>query len=94
MMAITVLLVDLGGVLFEFDHDHRLVVLGDCPGLPPAQLDALPWKSGFTADCDAGRYPDAGAVRAQIRLRTGYTRRDDDLDAAWCSAFPARPCGH
>ena len=27
------LLVDLGGVLFSFDHEHRLDVLGECLGL-------------------------------------------------------------
>ena len=86
-MTIRVLMVALGGVLFEFDHDHRLGVLGACLGLPPDRVDALLWGSGFSADCDAGRYPDARAVRAQIRQITGYAGRDEDLDAAWCSAF-------
>jgi FMN phosphatase YigB (HAD superfamily) len=82
-----VLLVDLGGVLFEFDHKHRLNVLGECLGLPPAHVDALLWQSGFSADCDAGRYPDAGAVRLEFRHITGYDGSDEDLDSAWCSAF-------
>jgi glucose-1-phosphatase len=82
-----VLLVDLGGVLFSFDHPHRLRVLGQCLGRPPEQVDALLWESGFSADCDAGRYPDAAAVRAQVREITGYTGTDEDLDTAWCSAF-------
>jgi putative hydrolase of the HAD superfamily len=82
-----VLLVDLGGVLFAFDHEHRLGVLGGCLGLPADRVDALLWRSGFSADCDAGRYPGAGKVRAQIRRITGYSGPDDDLDAAWCSAF-------
>ena len=82
-----VLLLDLGGVLFDFDHQYRLEVLGSCLGLDPGEVDALLWRSGFSADCDAGRYPDAAAVRAEIRRRTGYTGPDVDLDAAWCSAF-------
>ena len=82
-----VLLVDLGGVLFTFDHPHRLRVLGERLELPPERVDELLWKSGFSADCDAGRYPDAAAVRAQVREITGYTGTDEDLDAAWCSAF-------
>ena len=81
------LLVDLGGVLFGFDHPHRLRVLGQLLGRPPEEVDALLWESGFSADCDAGRYPDAAAVRAQVREITGYTGTDEDLDAAWCSAF-------
>ena len=82
-----VLLVDLGGVLFSFDHPHRLRKLGQCLGLSPARVDELLWKSGFSADCDAGRYPDAAAVRAKVRQLTGYAGTDGDLDAAWCSAF-------
>ena len=82
-----VLLVDLGGVLFSFDHPHRLRELGQRLGLSPDRVDELLWKSGFSADCDAGRYPDAAAVRATVRQITGYTGTDGDLDAAWCSAF-------
>ncbi len=82
-----VLLVDLGGVLFSFDHPHRLRELGQCLGLSPDRVDELLWKSGFSADCDAGRYPDAATVRAEVRQITGYTGTDGDLDAAWCSAF-------
>jgi hypothetical protein len=67
-----VLLVDLGGVLFSFDHEHRLNVLGECLGLPPGRVDELLWQSGFSAACDAGRYGDAAAVRAPIRRITSY----------------------
>lgn len=45
------------------------------------------WRSGFSADCDAGRYQDAATVRAQIRRITGYAGTDDDLDSAWSEAF-------
>src|SRR5579859_7134509 len=82
-----VLLIDLGGVLLTFDHPHRLKMLGSCLGLAPGEADALLWRSGFSADCDAGRYPSAAAVRAEIRRRTGYAGPGQDLDAAWCSAF-------
>ena len=82
-----VLLVDLGGVLFSFDHEHRLNVLGECLGLPPGRVDELLWQSGFSASCDAGRYRDAAAIRAQIRRITGYVGPDARLDTAWCSAF-------
>jgi HAD superfamily hydrolase (TIGR01509 family) len=86
-----VLLVDLGGVLFTFDHEHRLNMLGDCLGLPPSRVDELLWQSGFSAGCDAGRYDGAAAVREQIRRITGYAGPDEDLDAAWCSAFRPDP---
>jgi glucose-1-phosphatase len=86
-----VLLVDLGGVLFEFDHGHRLRILGECLGLTPGRVDELLWQSGFSADCDAGRYRSAAAVRRQIRHITGYAGADDDLGTAWCSAFSPDP---
>jgi glucose-1-phosphatase len=82
-----VLLVDLGGVLFSFDHPYRLQVLGQRLDMSPDRVDALLWDSGFSGDCDAGRYPDAAAVRVKVREITGYTGTDEDLDAAWCSAF-------
>ena len=85
-----VLLVDLGGVLFSFDHEHRLNVLGECLGLQPGRVDELLWQSGFSASCDAGRYRDAAAIRAQIRRITAYAGPDEHLDTAWCSAFSAR----
>jgi len=86
-----VLLVDLGGVLFRFDHEHRLNVLGECLGLPPGRVDELLWQSGFSADCDAGGYRDAAAIRAQVRRITGYAGSDKHLDTAWCSAFRPDP---
>ena len=86
-----VLLVDLGGVLFSFDHEHRLDELGECLGLPPGRVDELLWQSGFSGDCDAGRYRGAAAVRAQIRRITGFAGPDERLDTAWCSAFRPDP---
>lgn len=83
----SVLLLDVGGVLFTFDHLRRLAALADVLGLSPDLVDTLLWRSGFSADCDAGRYPDASTVRAQVRRITGYTGTDADLDEAWCSAF-------
>jgi glucose-1-phosphatase len=68
-----VLLVDLGGVLFSFDHEHRLTVLGECLGLPPGQVDELLWQSGFSAGCDAGRYRNAAALAAIARLARTLT---------------------
>ncbi|MFE9708339.1 HAD family hydrolase [Streptomyces sp. NPDC005930] len=81
------LVVDLGGVLFPFDHAHRLQRLADVFALPADRIDVLLWRSGFSDDCDAGKYPHTAEIRDHIRAATGFTGRDDDLDAAWCSAF-------
>lgn len=79
--------VDLGGVLFPFDHAHRLQRLSVAFGLPPARVDALLWTSGFSADCDRGGYATAAEVRLRIRAVTGFTGSDELLDTEWCSAF-------
>jgi putative hydrolase of the HAD superfamily len=55
------------------------------------RVDELLWQSGFSADCDAGRYRGAAAIRAQVRRITGYGGSDQHLDAAWCSAFRPDP---
>ena len=65
--------------------------MGECLGLPPGQVGELLWHSGFSASCDAGRYRDAAAIRAQIRRITGYAGSDEHLDTAWCSAFRPDP---
>ncbi|THA74746.1 hypothetical protein E6R60_19435 [Streptomyces sp. A0642] len=49
------LVVDLGGVLFRFDHAHRLQCLADVFALPADRIDELLWRSGFGADCDSGK---------------------------------------
>ncbi|RKN45002.1 HAD family hydrolase [Streptomyces hoynatensis] len=85
------LVLDLGGVLFRFDHARRLDRLAAELALPRERVDALLWKSGFSADCDTGRYADAAQVRARIRELTGFAGGDERLDAAWCSAFRPDP---
>ncbi len=82
-----VLLVDLGGVLFDFDDEHRVDRLGELFGHSAQQVKEALWDSGFSADADAGIYPTAAEVRAQVRTIMGYTGSDEDLDVAWCSAF-------
>ncbi|GAA1768273.1 HAD-IA family hydrolase [Luedemannella helvata] len=83
----THLVVDLGGVLFRFDHLRRLDVLAGLFGLPAARVDELLWASGFNADCDAGRYGSADLVRARIRATVGFAGTDEELDDAWCAAY-------
>jgi glucose-1-phosphatase len=81
------MLIDLGGVLFHFDHRRRLAALGDVLGRPAAEVDALFWGSGFSARCDAGAYRSAADVRDHIRAASGYRGDDTGLDLAWCSAY-------
>ncbi len=80
------LVIDLGAVLFHFDHVRRLDRLAQISDLGTEQIHELLWLSGFSADCDQGRYRSSTQVRAQIRATLACSADDDDLDDAWCSA--------
>lgn len=90
-MTASYLVVDLGAVVFHFDHARRLDRLAEACDLGAEQIHALLWLPGFSADCDQGRYGSAAQVRAQIRASLAFQGRDDDLDDAWCSAFLPNP---
>lgn len=86
------LVVDLGGVLFRFDHRHRLDRLAAATGLPPDRVHTLLWESGFSAACDQGLYGTAAVVRDHIRAAmaaagSDLACSDDELDELWCSAY-------
>jgi glucose-1-phosphatase len=86
-----VLVLDLGGVVFRYDHEARLRKLSDLCGVPEDELDAMFWKSDFVDDCDAGRLGDVEDVRRAIRSRLDWQGPDDALDEAWCSALTPDP---
>ena len=90
-MSTGCLVVDLGGVVCHFDHARRLGLLARACALGEEQIHALLWRSGFSADCDRGRYGSAALVRARIRAVLGFAGSDDDLDDAWCGAFRPNP---
>ncbi len=90
-MSTGYLVVDLGGVVCHFDHARRLDLLARASALDPAQVHALLWLSGFSADCDQGRYDGATPVRSRIRTILGFAGSDDDIDEAWCAAFVPNP---
>jgi FMN phosphatase YigB (HAD superfamily) len=86
-MAIRHIVIDLGGVLFRFDHARRLALLSDLFSLEADRVDALLWRSGFSAECDGGRYGTADEVRAAMRAVVGFKGGDEELNKGWCSAF-------
>jgi FMN phosphatase YigB (HAD superfamily) len=86
-MAIRHIVIDLGGVLFRFDHARRLALLSDLFSMDADRVDALLWRSGFSAECDGGRYGTADEVRAALRTVVGFEGGDEELNKGWCSAF-------
>jgi FMN phosphatase YigB (HAD superfamily) len=85
------LVVDLGAVVFHFDHARRLDRFAQACDRGADQIHALLWLSGFSADYDRGRYASAAQVRAHIRATVAFPGSDDDIDDAWCSAFLPNP---
>lgn len=81
-----VLVLDLAGVVFRFEHPHRLQVIAEASGLSPEEVHERFWGSGFSARCDAGDFTLAEA-RAYLREHLPWEGSDEDLDSLWCSAY-------
>ena len=84
------LLLDLGGVLFGFDDEQRVDRLGEPFGRSAQQVKEALWDTGFSADADAGRYPTAAEVRAQVRFSVIGCRRTNRIPL--CVARFRRSC--
>jgi glucose-1-phosphatase len=85
-MSITTVLFDLGGVVCRFVPERRLALLAASCGLPPAEIYARLWESGFSHECDLGHY-DAAQMFAEARRRIGLTVDYATFRAAWTAAF-------
>ena len=85
-MSITTVLFDLGGVACRFAPERRLALLAANCGLPPAVVHDRLWESGFSRECDLGRY-DATQMYVEARRRVGLTMNYPDFRSAWTAAF-------
>ena len=84
--APTILVLDLAGVVFHFEHSHRLEIMAKETGLSAEEVDQRFWGSGFSAACDAGEYSLDEAL-AYLRSHMAWNGTDADLEALWCSAY-------
>ena len=80
------LLLDLAGVMADFDSAGRVARLAAGAGLRPDRVRERIYDSGFVADADAGRL-DADEVLAGLRERLEWPGGDDELAALWAGAF-------
>jgi putative hydrolase of the HAD superfamily len=85
-MPITTVLFDLGGVVCRFVPERRLALLAADCGLPPREVHARLWESGFIRDCDLGHYT-AEQMHAEARRRIGLLMDFADFQTAWTAAF-------
>ncbi len=89
--ASSIVVLDLAGVVFDYDQQRRLHRLSSLVGVSTARLDELFWRSGFVSACDSGEIGDADAVRREIRARVSWDGPARELDEAWCSAMSPGP---
>ena len=59
--APSAVLFDLGGVLFQYDPDHRVRFIADSAGLPPGEVEARLFDTDFIEKCDNGSLDDTQA---------------------------------
>jgi FMN phosphatase YigB (HAD superfamily) len=77
---------DLGGVMCRFLPERRLAALASACGRGEREVHARLWDSGFSQDCDCGRYTAAEAyavAREALGLEWGYER----FSELWALAF-------
>lgn len=85
-MSTTVLVTDLGSVLFDFDPEHRFELLSERTGVPRDELRRLLFDSGFETRCEAGEFT-AEEIHAEVASRIGFDGDLEELSKLWTSAF-------
>jgi putative hydrolase of the HAD superfamily len=81
---------DLGGVVFRYRPERRLVALARLCGREPNQVRKALMDSGYSRSCDAGRLAGDAAYREGIRL-LGQRISLSSFRAHWISAFEPDP---
>jgi putative hydrolase of the HAD superfamily len=85
-MSISTVLFDLGDTAYRFRPERRLAALAAASPLPPAEITARIWDSGFDAECDRGRYTSAEIVD-QISTWLDLRLSAKELRAIWVLAW-------
>jgi putative hydrolase of the HAD superfamily len=79
-------LFDLGGVACHFLPAQRFSALAATTGRGAEEIRDKLWHSGFSAQCDAGRYSGA-EMHVQICQRLGVSLSRRELGRLWALAF-------
>lgn len=86
MRAVPWVFFDLGDVVCRFLPQRRLDAFVAATGLEAETIHQALWESGFSNDCDDGRYTEAEMV-AQIGQRLGVSLAPPELRRLWATAF-------
>ncbi len=81
MADISLILLDLNGVLYHYHRRDRIDHLASAANLPPDAVKAAIWDSGFEDSGDAGTM-DAAAYLQGFGARLGHALSEDDWLAA------------
>jgi HAD superfamily hydrolase (TIGR01509 family) len=88
MPKISLILLDLNGVLYRYDRDARIAHLARLSGRAPADILAAIWQSGFEDDGDAGAFDEATYLH-EFGSRIGYPLSEAEwLDAQLAALSP------
>jgi HAD superfamily hydrolase (TIGR01509 family) len=79
-------LFDLGGVVCHFLPARRLAAFAATTRLGAEEVQRTLWDSGFSEQCDAGRYSGA-QMHAEICQRLGVSLPRREVSRLWALAF-------
>ena len=84
-----VLLLDLTGVLFDYDARARTTALSEATGLDGETVRDLIFRSGFFAACVRGEITEA-QQRAHFRQALNWEAPDHEVDSVWATGWTSR----
>jgi HAD superfamily hydrolase (TIGR01509 family) len=87
---VSILLLDLTGVLFDYDARARTAALCAATGIPTETVRDLIFRSGFFASCVRGEVSEADE-RAFFRAALEWDAADDEVDRVWATGWTSRP---
>lgn len=85
----TILLLDLTGVLFDYDSRARTAALAEATGVSGDHVRELIFRSGFFARCVAGDIDEA-QQRAALRELLRWDVDDETMEQVWSTGWTPR----
>lgn len=86
MTNLQLVLFDLGDVVCHFVPQRRLATLAAATRLGAEEIQDKLWDSGFSTQCDTGRYTGA-EMYAQLCHRLGVSLSRHEVRRLWARAF-------
>jgi HAD superfamily hydrolase (TIGR01509 family) len=87
---VSLLLLDLTGVLFDYDARARTAALSAATGIPTETVRDLIFRSGFFARCVRGEVTEA-QERLFFRTTLDWDAPDEEVDQVWATGWTSRP---